>query len=74
MSDCDCRPPPSQDTNTTQYELTKLLRGCGASLFVVGDPDQAIYTWRGADASRMAHAFHRDFPNAKLFHLHNNYR
>lgn len=38
-----------QDTNSLQYEMMKLLKGTGAHLFVVGDPNQAIFSWKGAD-------------------------
>jgi superfamily I DNA/RNA helicase len=95
-----------QDTNTTQYELVRLIAGeadsewvdktaaaaaavdesgnhgvpqgqqrhQGAHLYVVGDPDQAIYGWRGADPFHMRRAFKMDFPRGETFFLSDNYR
>jgi hypothetical protein len=63
-----------QDTNTAQYELVKLLTLPRADLLVVGDPDQAIYGWRGADMTNMTHAFAQDFPDAQVLDLRDNYR
>jgi DNA helicase-2/ATP-dependent DNA helicase PcrA len=62
-----------QDTNTAQYVLLRLLAGEGPDLFVVGDPDQSIYRWRGADY-RNVHRFEDDYPQAKVFLLEQNYR
>ncbi|MBU0477429.1 UvrD-helicase domain-containing protein [bacterium] len=62
-----------QDTNHAQYELIRLLAvGC-ASISVVGDPDQSIYKWRGADISNIMN-FERDFAGAKIIKLEENYR
>jgi DNA helicase-2/ATP-dependent DNA helicase PcrA len=62
-----------QDTNTAQYVLLKLLAGENPDLFVVGDPDQSIYRWRGADY-RNVHRFQRDYPDAQTILLEQNYR
>jgi DNA helicase-2/ATP-dependent DNA helicase PcrA len=62
-----------QDTNTAQYILLKLLAGDQPDLFVVGDPDQSIYRWRGADY-RNVHRFQQDYPDAQLILLERNYR
>jgi DNA helicase-2/ATP-dependent DNA helicase PcrA len=62
-----------QDTNPAQYRLVKLLAGEHRSLCVVGDDDQAIYGWRGADPRHML-TFQRDFPGATLVKLEHNYR
>jgi DNA helicase-2/ATP-dependent DNA helicase PcrA len=62
-----------QDTNTAQYVLLRLLVGEEPDLFVVGDPDQSIYRWRGADY-RNVHRFEEDYPQAKVFLLEQNYR
>lgn len=62
-----------QDTNHIQYELVKLLGGKTANIFVVGDEDQCIYSWRGADAYNVIQ-FTKDYPNAKVFKLEQNYR
>ncbi|HEY45939.1 MAG: hypothetical protein AMJ88_12115 [Anaerolineae bacterium SM23_ 63] len=62
-----------QDTNTAQYVLLRLLAGEEPDLFVVGDPDQSIYRWRGADY-RNVHRFEDDYPQAKVFLLEQNYR
>lgn len=62
-----------QDTNEIQYRLVKLLVGKEHNLFVVGDPDQTIYTWRGAKQS-IINNFDREFPNAKTIILNRNYR
>lgn len=62
-----------QDTNIAQYELLRLLSGTGSDLFVVGDPDQSIYRWRGADY-RNVRRFQEDFPEAHLILLEQNYR
>lgn len=62
-----------QDTNTAQYVLLKLLAGEEPDLFVVGDADQSIYRWRGADY-RNVQRFERDYPQATLILLEQNYR
>jgi DNA helicase-2/ATP-dependent DNA helicase PcrA len=62
-----------QDTNTAQYRLIRLLTGKEPDLFVVGDPDQSIYRWRGADYRNVLR-FQEDFPQAKTILLEQNYR
>ena len=62
-----------QDTNIVQYELAKILSGRFRNLCVVGDPDQAIYSWRNADIRNIL-SFQRDFPDATLIGLEENYR
>ncbi len=62
-----------QDTNTTQYRLLKLLAGLHGNLFVVGDSDQSIYKWRGADF-RNIQRFREQFPEAQQVLLEQNYR
>lgn len=62
-----------QDIDNLQYQLIRFLVGKNASLYVVGDPDQTIYTWRGANVDIIMH-FEKDFPNAKTIMLNENYR
>ena len=62
-----------QDTNTSQYELVKLLTGKLGSFTVVGDDDQSIYSWRGAQPKNLEMLQH-DFPNLKVVKLEQNYR
>jgi DNA helicase-2/ATP-dependent DNA helicase PcrA len=62
-----------QDTNTAQYVFLRLLAGDKPDLFVVGDPDQSIYRWRGADY-RNVHRFQKDYQQAQIILLEQNYR
>jgi DNA helicase II / ATP-dependent DNA helicase PcrA len=62
-----------QDTNAIQYKWLMLLAGANGLPFVVGDDDQSIYRWRGARVENLQH-FRRDFPQAVLYKLEQNYR
>jgi ATP-dependent DNA helicase Rep len=62
-----------QDTNTSQYELVKLLVGDTAKFTVVGDDDQSIYSWRGAKPQNLV-LLSKDYPNLNLIKLEQNYR
>lgn len=62
-----------QDTNTSQYELIKLLVGYKAKFTVVGDDDQSIYSWRGARPQNLV-LLNEDFPNLNVIKLEQNYR
>ncbi len=62
-----------QDTNTSQYELVKLLCGSFGNFTVVGDDDQSIYSWRGARPENLE-LLAKDFPNLKVVKLEQNYR
>jgi len=62
-----------QDTNKAQYEIAKALSKEGGNICVVGDADQTIYSWRGANLQNILD-FEKDYPNAKVILLEQNYR
>lgn len=62
-----------QDTNSAQYTLLKLLAGSKQNVFAVGDPDQSIYSWRGANIGNILN-FEKDYPGAEVVTLEQNYR
>lgn len=63
-----------QDINELQYRIIKKLIGPDTSLFIVGDPDQCIYEWRGANPGIISERIKNDFPDIKTFFIDKNYR
>ena len=62
-----------QDTNKVQYDIVKLIAGENGNIFVVGDDDQSIYGWRGAEIGNILN-FDKEYPSAKTYKLVENYR
>ena len=62
-----------QDTNAAQYMLLRLLTGLGNNICCVGDEDQSIYGWRGAQLKNILN-FEKDFKNSQIVRLEQNYR
>lgn len=62
-----------QDIDALQYELMEVLCGYHGNLFIVGDPDQTIYTWRGANVKYLLD-FDKVFPNVQTIMMMENYR
>lgn len=62
-----------QDTNHSQYLMARMIVGANRNIFVVGDPDQSIYSWRGANIQNILN-FEKDYPGAKIIRLEQNYR
>ena len=63
-----------QDTNVVQYHLAKQMAGGHRNICVVGDPDQSIYSWRDADIRHILSSFRKDYSDAKIVNLVENYR
>ena len=62
-----------QDTNSLQYEIVKILSAKSRNILIVGDEDQSIYSWRGANIDNI-YKFSKDFPEVKIIKLEENYR
>lgn len=62
-----------QDTNEAQYKIIKMLVQTHRNIFAVGDPDQSIYSWRGANINNIL-SFKQDYPEAEIINLEQNYR